>query len=132
MIAIAAAFAPALAAASWPTGRSPDTGERAFQKCYSCHALEPGRNDLEGPTLHGIVGRPVGAEPDFEYSPALKLFAERNPLWTEELLDRLIAEPEGLLPGTTMAFAGIRDPAERAALVDYLRRLPKGSPPTNG
>ena len=95
-------------------------GERAYQKCYSCHALEPGKNDLQGPTLYGVVGRAVAAEPGFDYSPALHRFAEREPRWTRELLGRFAADPESLVPGTTMSFHGISDPAERAAIIAYL------------
>jgi cytochrome c len=100
----------------------PQLGERAYQKCYSCHALEPGRNELTGPTLHRIVGRPVAAEPGFDYSPALKRFAEREQLWTKGLLGRFAADPEALVPGTSMTFHGIADPAERAALIAYLEK----------
>lgn len=99
----------------------PALGERAYQKCYSCHALEPGRNDLSGPTLYRIVGRPVATEP-FAYSPALKHLAEREPRWTKELLDRFAEDPEALAPGTNMTFAGVADKAERRALIDYLDR----------
>lgn len=112
-------------AACAPNGRASDAeqmalGERAYQKCYSCHALEPGRSDLQGPTLHGIVGRGVAAEPGFDYSPALRHFAEREPRWTRELLDRFAADPEALVPGTSMSFHGISDSAERAAIIAYL------------
>ena len=95
-------------------------GERAFQKCYSCHALEPGRNDLTGPTLHRIVGRPIAAEPGFEYSAAMKRFAKSEPRWTRELIGRFAAGPEDLVPGTTMTFHGIAEPDERKALIGYL------------
>ena len=95
-------------------------GERAYQQCYSCHALEPGRNDLTGPTLHGIVGRAVAAEPGFDYSPALRGFAQREPHWTKELLDRYAADPEALVPGTSMTYHGLRDADEREALIAYL------------
>ena len=104
-----------------PPAIDPMLGERAYQKCYSCHALEPGRNDLSGPTLYRIVGRSVAAEP-FAYSPALRRFAEREPRWTKELLDRFAENPEALVPGTNMTFTGIADEAERRALIDYLDR----------
>jgi cytochrome c len=107
---------------SRPTPADLATGKRAYQKCYSCHALEPGRNDLAGPTLYGIVGRAVAAESGFDYSPALKRFAEREPRWTRKLLDRFAEEPEALVPGTSMSFHGISDDAERGALLDYLER----------
>ena len=95
-------------------------GERAYQKCYSCHALEPGRNDLTGPTLHGIVGRAIAAEPGFNYSPAMRKFGDIEGNWGKGLLDKFIADPEALVPGTSMTFNGISDPAERAALIAYM------------
>lgn len=98
------------------------TGELVYQKCYSCHALEPGRNDLTGPTLNRIVGRSIAAEQGFDYSPAMRRFAGREPRWTRALIDRFAADPEALVPGTSMAFHGIRDPAERAALIAYLEQ----------
>jgi cytochrome c2 len=97
-------------------------GERAYQKCYSCHALEPGGARLDGPPLNGIVGRPIAAEPGFNYSPALREFAKRHGRWNPELLDRYIADPEKLVPGTSMTFHGIKDAAERRALISYLER----------
>lgn len=95
-------------------------GERAFQKCYACHAIEPGRNDLTGPTLHAIVGRRIAAQPGFDYSPALRGFAEDHPIWTEDLLGRFIEDPEMLVPGTSMTFHGITSRSERQALLAYL------------
>jgi cytochrome c len=102
-----------------PTGRSP--GEAAFDKCYSCHELSGGEA-LEGPPLKGVIGRKVAAEPGFDYSPALRRLAAEHPVWTQELLDRFVADPEGVAPGTAMAFAGIKDSSERAALIAYLRQ----------
>jgi cytochrome c len=112
-----------IAAGAWDgPAPKPGAGERAYQKCYSCHAAEPGKT-LEGPSLNGIIGRPVAAVPDFDYSPAMKRFAADNPRWTAELVDRFAADPEGLVPGTSMAFHGMPDPEERRALLDYLESL---------
>lgn len=97
-------------------------GEGAYQKCYSCHALEPGKNDLSGPTLHGIVGRPIANQPSFDYSPAMRRFAEREPRWTKELLDRFVADPDILVPDTSMTFHGMPDKAERDALIAFLEQ----------
>lgn len=96
-------------------------GEHAYQKCYACHALEAGRNDLSGPTLHGIVGRRIAAEGGFDYSPALRALARRERRWSAALLDRYIADPEAVAPRTSMTFTGITDPRERAALIAFLR-----------
>ena len=68
-----------------------------------------------------MIGRAVAAEPGFDYSPALRRFAAANPRWTPSLLDSFIADPEALVPGTSMTFHGIADPAARASLIRYLR-----------
>ena len=96
-------------------------GEILYQQCNSCHSLEAGDNLPSGPTLHRIVDKPIAAEDGFHYSPALRRFAQQYPRWTPELLDRLIADPEALVPGTYMSFHGIADLAERAALIAYLK-----------
>lgn len=96
-------------------------GEVAYRKCYACHALEPGKNDLSGPSLHGIVGRRVAAE-RFGYSPALRALAKRRPRWSAALLDRYLADPEAVAPRTSMTFTGMRDSRERADLIAYLKR----------
>jgi cytochrome c2 len=101
----------------------PSVGDRAFQKCYSCHATEAGKNDLTGPSLNGVIGRRVAAVPGFDYSPALRRFAFKNPRWTVALVDRYAADPEALVPGTSIAFHGMPDPKERQALIDYLKSL---------
>jgi cytochrome c len=102
-------------------------GERAYQKCYSCHALEPGKNDLQGPTLHHIVGRPIAAEQRFSYSPAMQRFAQTEGNWGTGLLDKFVADPEAIVPGTTMTFHGITDADERKALIAYLEHQTSAS-----
>ncbi|HEY9554160.1 c-type cytochrome [Allosphingosinicella sp.] len=110
--------AAALAGAPEPAG---DPGRIAFQKCYACHDVTPG-NDVAGPSLHAIVGRPIAARPGYEYSAALRALAEREGRWNEALLDRFIADPEAVAPGTSMTFTGMRDPRERADLIAWLGR----------
>lgn len=110
--------AAALAGAPEPAS---DPGRVAFQKCYACHDVAPG-NDVAGPSLHAIVGRPIAARPGYEYSAALLELAEREGRWSEALLDRYIADPEAVAPGTAMTFTGMRDPRERADLIAWLGR----------
>lgn len=100
---------------------APD-GERLFRRCIACHTLEPGRNSPAGPTLHNIVGRAVAAEPRFRYSPALRDYARSHPRWTEAELDRFLADPLGVVPGTDMSFQGLDDPAARRTLIRWLAR----------
>jgi cytochrome c len=97
-------------------------GERIYRRCYACHAIEPGRNTAAGPSLHDIVGKPIAAESSFNYSPALRRFAEHNGRWFPDLLDQFLADPVTMVPGTDMGFPGIDDPAERRALIGWLSR----------
>jgi cytochrome c len=100
-----------------------DPGERAYQKCYSCHSVDPAETGLSGPTLAGVVGRRAAAVPGFDYSPAMRQAARDGLVWTEAELDRYLADPLEVIPGTSMSFPGLRDPAERRAVIAYLRRF---------
>jgi len=128
----AAAAALAGAACAVPPAQLAD-GEQAWRQCAACHALEAGANTPAGPALHAVVGRPIAAEPGFNYSPALRRFATRHGRWTPELLDRFLADPAAVVPGTEMGFPGMTDPGERRALVAWLgRRATQPSDPGEG
>ena len=58
----------------------PARGEKVFQYCYSCHSVQPGETNLQGPNLLGIVGRRIASQEGFTYSPALRAFAQQD-LW---------------------------------------------------
>lgn len=109
---------PAVASAQ----ASPAAGAQLYRHCVACHALEPGRSTPAGPSLAGIVGRPVASLRGFNYSPALRRFAARNRCWTPALLDRFLADPESLVPGTEMGFLGLGDARARRTLIEWLRR----------
>lgn len=97
-----------------------ESGAQIFHRCYACHSIEPGENTPAGPSLHGVVGRPIAAMPGFDYSPALRELARRHGRWTPELLDRFITDPAALAPGTEMGFIGLADPIRRRILIDWL------------
>lgn len=100
-----------------------DEGERAFQKCYSCHSVNPKETDLSGPNLAGVIGRRAAALGGFQYSPAMKKAAAEGLVWTEEALDRYLADPLEMIPETTMSFPGVKNAAERRAVIGYLKRF---------
>ena len=81
---------------------------------------------MTGPNLWGIVGRPKGSQEGFNYSAALK---EKGGEWGYEELANFIHNPRSYIPGNKMAFAGIRDNAEIADLLAYLRTLSDNPPP---
>jgi cytochrome c len=108
------------------TGASAQTDNlatgRAFfqQRCQMCHTVTPdGRNGV-GPNLKGVVNRPVAAA-DYAYSPALAGYKQR---WTGQELDRFLAAPSKVVPGTRMA-VGVPDRGQRASVIAYLSSLGK-------
>ena len=109
-------FAPALAETS-------DAGARALQKCYSCHSVDPKETKLSGPNLAGVIGRRAASQPGFEYSPAMRKAGEAGLVWSGETLERYLADPSEMVPDTTMSFPGMRNPDERRAVIEYLRRF---------
>lgn len=118
---VATACLPGLAA-DRPQSAGLAAGERAFQRCYACHALSPETAGADGPHLAALVGRPVAAVPGYPYSTALQAYARNNPSWTTERLDAFLTDPEKEVPGNAMGFFGMDDPAERAALIAWLGR----------
>lgn len=94
----------------------PASGEKVFIQCKTCHVTDPGVNRI-GPSLHGIVGRAAGTVPGYNYSPAN---ANSGITWTPEKLFQYLENPQRVVPGTKMAFAGIQDPQKRADLIAWL------------
>ena len=94
----------------------PRAGESIYPRCQACHALS---YDRVGPRHCGLLGRRAGSVPGFAYSPAM----QRSKLvWNERTLDRFLADPPKAVPGTTMTYAGVPDPKERADLIAWLKQ----------
>jgi cytochrome c len=98
-------------------------GESAARKCLSCHNVVKDGTNKQGPALWGIVGRLEGAHEGFAYSDALKAHNAAGDVWSYENLDHFLASPKTYAPGTKMAFAGVKDPVERANILAYLQTL---------
>jgi cytochrome c len=94
-------------------------GKDVFKVCMACHTTEQGKNKV-GPSLHGVVGRPAGSVDGFKYSGPMKEKAAGGLAWTPENLDAYIKAPKEIVPGGTMAFAGLKDDAKRADLIAFL------------
>lgn len=94
-------------------------GEKLFRQCQACHSVEPGKN-ATGPSLYGVVGRPVDSEDGYSYSGALEKVADQ---WTPENLSGFLADPKGYAPGTKMSFRGLKDVMDRANLIAWLESL---------
>jgi cytochrome c2 len=99
----------------------PARGEVRFQECAACHKLDAGVNGL-GPSLHGIFERKAGELADFHYSPALK---RSGIVWSPQTLEAYLTDPQALVPGNRMPYAGMADPRDRADLIAYLAKVSK-------
>jgi len=115
---VALAFGFTLAAASAHADGDAVRGAKLFEECVACHKLDPAGESV-GPNLHGVFGRKAGEGADFRYSPALK---RSGIAWTEQSIDKFIADPQAVVPGNRMPFAGVADAAARADLIAYLAK----------
>lgn len=115
VVALAAHGAPAMAAGDAARGAA------IYERCAACHSLEHNRT---GPKHCGLFGRRAGSLPDFDYSPAMRA---SGLVWDERTLDRFLAAPTKVVPGTSMGYAGVSDPGERAELIAWLRRATQDS-----
>lgn len=93
-------------------------GQVLFANCSGCHKIEDGSSHGIGPDLSGIVGHRIAGATGYTYSNAL---ASVLGTWSERKLDEFLASPQLFAPGTTMAFQGIPNPSDRAALIRYMK-----------
>lgn len=96
----------------------PTHGKQVFAKCQACHSLEAGVNKV-GPSLSGIIGRESGANESFKYSDAMK---NAHLTWDAETLDKYLAKPKEVVPGTKMAFPGLPKEKDRADVIAYIQQ----------
>lgn len=95
----------------------PVAGQKIFEtRCSACHSHSEHK---VGPQLGGVFGRKVGSAAGFGYTPALQ---QAGFTWDAEKLDAFFAGPMTFLPGTAMAFGGLRKAEERQSLTCYLRQ----------
>lgn len=97
----------------------PVAGAKAFKVCSACHIATEAKNKV-GPTLQGVVGRPVASIADYKYSPAMTEFGQGK-VWDDALLTDYLKAPKALVKGTKMAFAGLKKDEDIANVIAYLK-----------
>ena len=91
-------------------------GETLFSECAACHTMEPDPKML-GPHLKAIIGRKAGGLDDYVYSPPMR---RSTVVWTAETLDAFLVDPQAVIPGAKMPFAGMPTAQDREDLITYL------------
>lgn len=104
--------------ADWVSAMDESKGAKIFKKCKSCHNVDIGGANGTGPALYGVVGNDVASHDGYSYSTALTGLAGN---WEYEALDAYLTKPSAYAPGTKMNFVGLKKPADRAAVIQYLR-----------
>jgi cytochrome c len=115
-----AAAEPAEPIATRLAAADPKRGENVAKQCVACHTFKQGEPNKVGPNLWNIVGRRKASVAGFNYSAAMKGMSGE---WTYEELDKFLQSPKGMVPGTTMTFAGLSRGGLRADMISYLRSL---------
>ena len=116
LLLAAALVVCASASAGGAEKSAPDAvrGEQVYARCLACHALA---YDRVGPRHCGLFGRRAGSVPQFSYSEAMK---KSGIVWNDKTLDRFLANPLKMVPGSAMTYDGVADPKERSDLIAYL------------
>ena len=116
IVLASSAFVPAALA------QDADAGKASFNKCLACHAIGEEAKNKVGPELNGLDGRKAGTAPDYNYSDANK---NSGITWNEANFKEYIKDPKAKVPGTKMAFAGIKNETEVNNLWAYLSKFDK-------
>ena len=101
-----------------------EAGQGVFKRmCFPCHDAGPGAKVKLGPPLNGLDGRKAGTLPGFNYSEANK---NSGITWGDATFAEYIKNPMQRMPGTRMAFAGVRDDKDIANLWAFLKQFKEG------
>lgn len=109
--------------AAWAADPLLELGQKLFKKCVHCHTYQKGQNHRIGPNLHGMFGRKAGAIADYDFSDAWK---NADFVWTSATLDTYLKSPRDMIPGNRMPFDGLSRPADRQALIAYMKTIVSG------
>ncbi|HXN69996.1 MAG TPA: cytochrome c-550 CycA [Bradyrhizobium sp.] len=110
------------AAATSALAQDVAAGKTSFNKCMACHRIGDGAKNLVGPELNGLDGRKAGTVEGYSYSDANK---NSGITWNEAQFKEYIKDPKAKIPGTKMAFAGIKNDKEVNDLWAFISQFDK-------
>src|SRR5947199_7170009 len=110
------------AATSGALAQDAAAGKTSFNKCMACHAIGEGAQNKVGPELNGLNGRKSGTAPDYSYTEANK---NSGITWNEAQFKEYIKDPKAKIPGTKMAFSGIKNEKEAGDLWAFIAQYDK-------
>jgi cytochrome c len=116
------AVTSSLAMASTARAQDVAAGEASFKKCLACHSIGDGAKNKVGPVLNGLDGRHSGSAEGYSYSDANK---NSGITWSKDQFLEYIKDPKAKIPGTKMAFAGIKNEKEAGDLWAYISSFDK-------
>lgn len=114
-----------LAAVTPAAAQNADNGEQVFKKCRACHQVGDSAKNAVGPQLNDLINRPAGSVDGFNYSQANKEAGKSGLVWSEEKLTEYLKDPRAFMPKNKMAFAGLKDEADRKDVIAYLKKFSK-------
>jgi cytochrome c len=97
-----------------------EAGAKVFVKCKACHQIGEGAVNSVAPVLNGVVGRPAGTYPGYNYSDANK---GSGITWDEATLKEYLKNPRAKVLGTKMIFPGLSKPEDIDNVVAYLKQF---------
>jgi len=105
-------------------GGDAQAGAQVFRKCGACHTATDAANRV-GPSLMGVIGRPVAVYDGYDYSAAMKAFGADGKTWDEARLAEYLRAPKAMVPGTKMSFAGLKKVSDIQNVIAYLKTTTK-------
>ena len=114
--------AASAAATSAALAQDVAAGKSSFNKCLACHSIGEGAKNKVGPELNGLDGRKSGTAEGYSYTDANK---NSGITWNEAQFKEYIKDPKAKVPGTKMAFAGIKKESEVNDLWAFVSQFDK-------
>lgn len=118
---VLAALAMGLTAGS-ASAQDAAAGEKVFVVCKACHQVGDNAKNVVGPVLNGLFGRKAGTVDGYSYSAGNK---NSGIVWDEATFTTYIKDPKAKVPGTKMAYAGLKDEQKIKDLIAFLHTFDK-------